>query len=135
MEWRNGITWTTPLTFVVDPWLLLAGNISVLARLILLFSYSTVAVTGRKHLRPRPVDFVILFSVLDPWLLLARGNSVLARLILLFYLFSLLDLWLLLAGGISAIARLNLFIFAELLHDYYCLWLELSCGLCLVMFL
>ena len=29
---------------------------------ILLFSYSTVAVTGRRHLRPRPVDFVLSFS-------------------------------------------------------------------------
>ena len=140
MEWRNGIAWTPPLTFVVDPWLSLVGSISALARLtltdcvilfsystvavtgrkhlrprpvdfVILFSYSTVAVTGRKDLRPRPVDFVILFSVLDPWLLLAGDISVLARLILLFYLFSLLNLWLLLAGGISAIARLDSFIF------------------------
>ena len=63
-----------------------------------------VAITGRKHLRPRPVDFVILFSVLDPWLLLA--------------------------GDISALARLDSFIFAELLHDYCCLLLELLCAVC-----
>ena len=90
MEWRNGIAWTPPLTYVVDlwlvlaggtfaiarltltdydillflldPWLRLAGDISVLARLILLFHFTQpVAVTGRRHLRPRPVDFVILF--------------------------------------------------------------------------
>ena len=89
-----------PLTYVVDPWLLLAGDTSALARLILLFYLLTrpVAATGRRQLRPCPVDCAILFS--------------------------LLNLWLLLAGGISAIARLNLFIFAELLHDYYCLCLD-----------
>ena len=50
--------------FLIQLWLLLAGDTSVLARLILLFYflYSTVAVTGRRHLHPRPVDFVILFS-------------------------------------------------------------------------
>ena len=95
-----------------------------------IFVTQSVAVTGRKHLRPRPVDFVILFSVLDPWLLLAGGNSILARLILLSYLFSLLNLWLLLAEGISAIARLDSFIFAELLYDYCCLLLELLCAVC-----
>ena len=45
-----------------------------------IFFNSTVAVTGRKYLRPRPVDFVILFYLLDPWLLLAGDISVLARL-------------------------------------------------------
>ena len=39
-----------------------------------------VAVTGRKYLRPRPVDGAILFSLLNQWLLLAGGISVLARL-------------------------------------------------------
>ena len=116
MEWRNGIAWTPPLTFVVDLWLLLAGGNSAIARLTLTNCY-------------------ILLSFTQLWLSLVGSISVLARLILLFYLFSLLDLWLLLAGGISAIARLNSFIFAELLHDYCCLLLELSCGLCLLMFL
>ena len=68
-----------------------------------------MAATGRKYLRPGPVDFVILFY--------------------------LLDLWLLLAGGISAIARLNLFLFAELLRGYCCLLIELLGGLCLLMVL
>ena len=51
-------------TFLLDPWLQLDGDISVLARLILLFYFLTqpVAATGRRHLRPRPVDCVILFS-------------------------------------------------------------------------
>ena len=71
-----------------------------------------MAVTGWRHLRHRPVDFVILF-----------------------YFIFLLDPWLLLAGDISVLARLNLFTFAELLHDYYCLLLELSCGLCLLVVL
>ena len=72
MEWRNGIAWTPPLTYVVDPWLLLAGGTSAIARLTL-------------------TDCVILFSLLDPWLLLAGDTSVLARLILLFYFIFLLD--------------------------------------------
>ena len=85
MEWRNGITWTPPLTFVVDLWLLLAGDLSVLARLILLFYFLTqlVAATGRRHLHPRPVDFVIL-SLLNLWLSLVRENSTIARLTLLY---------------------------------------------------
>ena len=88
MEERDRVDASTNI--VVDPWLSLVGSISALARLtltdcVILFSYSTVAVTGRKHLRPRPVDFVILFSVFDPWLLLAGEISALARLILLFY--------------------------------------------------
>ena len=66
MEWRNGIAWTPPLTIVVDPWLLLAGGTSVLARLTL-------------------TNCAILFYLLNPWLLLAEDISVLARLILLFY--------------------------------------------------
>ena len=66
MEWRNGIAWTPPLTYVVDLGRLLAGGTSALARLTL-------------------TDYVVLFSLLDLWLLLAGGNSVLARLILLFY--------------------------------------------------
>ena len=94
MEWRNGIAWTPPLTYVVDPWLLLAGDISVLARLTVLFYfilfYSTVAVTGRKYLRPRPVDCDILLSFDQP------------------------------VAGIL-VARLSLFICAGLLCDYYCL--------------
>ena len=51
----------------------------------MLFYFLTrpVAATSRRHLRPRPVDFVIL--LLDPWLLLAGDISVLARLILLFH--------------------------------------------------
>ena len=64
MEERDRVDASTNLCSQL--WLLLAGDISVLARLTLtdcvhLFSYSTVAVTGRRHLRPRPVDFVISF--------------------------------------------------------------------------
>ena len=122
MECRNGITWTPPLTYVVDlrlllargtsaiarltltdcvilfslldPWLLLAGDISVLARLILLFYFrsSTVAVTGRKYPRPRPVDCTILFSFTQPWLSLVGSIPALARLISLFYFLSI-NLW------------------------------------------
>ena len=87
-------------------WLLLAGDISVLARLILLFSHSTMAVTGRRHLRPRPVNFVIS-SLLNPWLSLV--------------------------GGDSTIARLTLLYLAELLCDYfmimYILWTNVCCCL------
>ena len=65
MEERDRVDASTNI--VVDPWLSLVGSISALARLtltdcVILFSYSTVAVTGQKHLLPRPVDFVILFS-------------------------------------------------------------------------
>ena len=49
--------------FLIQLWLLLAGDTSVLARLILLFYflYSTVAVTGRRPLRPRPVELLFYF--------------------------------------------------------------------------
>ena len=86
MEWWNGIAWTPPLTFVVDMWLLLAGGISAIARLALtncaiLFSFTRpVAVTGRRHLRHRPVNRAILFSLLNLWLSLVGGISTIARL-------------------------------------------------------
>ena len=117
MEWRNGIAWMPPLTYVVDMWLLLAGGTSAIARLTLTdyvvlffftrpvaatgrrqlrsrpvefvilfyFRYSTVAVTGRKYLRPRPADCTMLFSFTQLWLSLVGSISVLARLISLFY--------------------------------------------------
>ena len=65
MEERDHVDASTNLCSQL--WLLLAGDISVLARLMLtdcvsLSSYSTVAVTDRRHLRPRPVDFILLSS-------------------------------------------------------------------------
>ena len=62
MEERDRVDTSTNLCSQL--WLLLAGDTSVLARLTLTdcFILSTVAVTGRRHLRPRPVDFVLLFS-------------------------------------------------------------------------
>ena len=47
--------------FLTQLWLLLAGDISVLARLILLFCFLTqpVAVTGRRKLHHRPVDLTL----------------------------------------------------------------------------
>ena len=72
MEWRNGIAWTPPLTFVVDQWLLLAGGISAIARLtltnyaVLLSFTQPVVVTGRSYLRPRPVDGANLFCFTQP---------------------------------------------------------------------
>ena len=110
MEWRNGIVWTPPLTYVVDLWLSLVGGNSTIARLTLtdclnLFS-RPVAATGRRPLRPRPVDFDILF---------------------------LLNLWLSLVGGNSTFARLNLLYLTELLCDYfilmYILWTNICCCL------
>ena len=68
-----------------------------------------VAVTGRKYLRPRPVDGAILFSLLNQWLLLA--------------------------GGISVLARLNLFILACLLHNHCCSLLELLGAVCFCLML
>ena len=92
--------------------------------------FRSVAVTGRRHLRPRPVDFVILFSYST--VAVTGGDiSVLARLILLFYF--LTRLWLLLAGDISVLARLILLYLAELLCDYiklmYILWTNARCYL------
>ena len=97
------------LFYFIDPWLLLAGDLSVLARLNLLFYFLTrpVAATGRRPLRPRPVDFVIS---------------------------SLLNMWLSLVGENSTIARLTLLYLTELLCDYfmlmYILWTNVCC--CLV---
>ena len=94
--------------FLLDPWLLLAGDTSVLARLILSFHFLTrpVAATGRRHLRPRPVDFLLLF---------------------------LLNLWMSLVGGNSPIARLTLLYLAGLLCEYfmlmYILWTNVRCYL------
>ena len=55
--------------FLTRPWLLLDGDTSVLARLILLFHFTQpVAVTGRRRLRHRPVDanrFCYFISSLD----------------------------------------------------------------------
>ena len=46
--------------FLLDPWLLLAGDISVLARLILVLHLTQpVVVTGRRKLHHRPVDFTL----------------------------------------------------------------------------
>ena len=85
--------------FLLDPWLLLAGGISVLARLILLLHFLTrpVAATGRRHLRPRPVDFVILF-LLNLWLSLVGGNSTITRLTLLYLTELLCDYFMLMYG-------------------------------------
>ena len=95
VEWRNGIAWTPPLTFVVDLWLSLARGISAITRLTL-------------------TNCSNLFYLLDLWLSLAGGISAIAWLIMLFYF--LLDLWLSLVGGTSTIARLNcsLFFFISL---------------------
>ena len=64
--------------------LLLAGDISVLAQLILLFYFifliQPVAVTGRRHLRHRPVDCFILFYLPNMWLSLVGGICTIARL-------------------------------------------------------
>ena len=106
MEWRNGIAWTPPLTYVDDLGLLLAGGISVLARLTL-------------------TDYVVLFYLLDLWLLLAGGNSVLARLILLFYFVFVTQPWLSLVGNISALAWLTV-LFYFLLLNRGCHWSEIS---------
>ena len=57
---------TCPLTFVVNLWLSLAGDISALARLTL-------------------TNYAILFSLLNLRLSLAGGISAIARLIALFY--------------------------------------------------
>ena len=77
--------------FLTQLWLLLAGDLSVLARLILLFYLTQpVAVTGQRRLHHRPVDanqLCYFIFLLDPWMLLAGGNSVLARLICHFILF------------------------------------------------
>ena len=109
MEERDRVDASTNLCSRL--WLLLAGDLSVLARLtltdcVLLFSYSTVAVTGRRHLRPRLVDFVLLF---------------------------LLNLWLSLVGENSTITRLILLYLAELRCDYfmlmYILWTNVCCCL------
>ena len=46
--------------FLLDPWLLLTGDISVLARLILLFHFTQpMAVTGRRKLHHHTVDFTL----------------------------------------------------------------------------
>ena len=82
-----------------------------------IFVTRPVAATGRKHLRPRPVDFVILFSYST--VAVTGRKHLRPRPVEFFISFSLLDLWLLLAGGISAIARLILFICAGLLCDDY----------------
>ena len=92
-----------------------------------------VAATGRRHLRPRPIDanrLCYFISLLDPRLLLAGDISVLARLILLFYFIlfyfiSLLNPWLLLAGDISVLARLTV-LFYFLLLNRGCHWSEVS---------
>ena len=90
-----------------------------------------MAVTGRRHLRPRPVDANRLFYFIDPWLPLAGDTSVLARLILFFYF--LTQLWLFLAGDTSVLDRLILLYLAELLCDYikliYILWTNARCCL------
>ena len=57
-----------------------------------IFFTQPVAVTGRRHLRHRPVDCVILFSLLNQWLSLAGGIPALARLTVLFYFLSI-NLW------------------------------------------
>ena len=87
------------------------------------FCSRSVAATGWRHLRHRPIDAnQLCYFILLPQPVDATGRRQLRpRPVDCAILFSLLNLWLLLAGGISAIARLNLFIFAELLHDYYCL--------------
>ena len=107
--------------------------------MLLIFFTQPVAATGRRHLRPRPVDFVIL-SLPNLWLSLVGENSTIAPLILLFYfltrpvaatgrrhlrprpvdfvILSLLNLRLSLVGGNSTIARLTLLYLAELLCDY-----------------
>ena len=136
MEWRNGIAWTPPLTYVVDSWLLLAGGISVLARLtltdcvILLFFTRLVAATGRRHLRPRPVDFDILFSYST---VAATGQRHLRPHPVDFVIFILPNLWLSLVGGNSTIARLTLLYLAELICGYfmlmYILWTNVRCCL------
>ena len=73
------------------------------------FCSRSVAVTGRRYLRHRPVDAnqLFYFLLLNLWLSLVGGNSAIARLTVLFY-FILLNLWLSLVGVISAIARLKL---------------------------
>ena len=50
------------LFYLLNQWLLLAGGISVLARLILLFYFTQpMAVTGRRNLHHRPVELFIYF--------------------------------------------------------------------------
>ena len=62
MEERDRVGASTNLC--TQLWLLLAGDTSVLAQLTLTDCsiLPTVAVTGRRNLRPRPVDFILLFS-------------------------------------------------------------------------
>ena len=48
------------------------------------FCSRPVAVTGWRHLRPRPVDCPILFSLLNLWLSMVGENSTIARLTLLY---------------------------------------------------
>ena len=96
----------------------------------LLFSYSTVAVTGRRYLRPRPVDFVLLFSYST---VAVTGRRHLRPRPVDFVISFFPNLWLSLVGGNSTIARLILLYLAELLCDYfmlmYILWTNVCCCL------
>ena len=74
--------------FFTQLWLLLAGDPSVLARLIyLIFVTRPGAVTGRRHLRHRPVEFIHLC-----WIVM-KLSLLIVTCGLTVFIFLLLDQW------------------------------------------
>ena len=113
-----------PYFLLLNSWLLLAGGISAIARLIVLycfiFPHQPEAGTGRRHLRHRrPVDCIVLFPfLLSNETALVGGTS--ATVIRLTFPFLLSNKTALVGGTSATVIRLT-FLFSRTIQIIYCL--------------